>query len=183
MEMNNKKIWRKLHRWVGLILVGFVVFYCVTGLLLNHRRDFDYFQQRQKSVVRVKIQDPRILHDFIDTYKQQINRSDDPRVIRIREDGTIEFLYGSHGRTTYVIEPQAGTMTRIDKSERQPWHWLNRLHKTFKTSGSWLLLTDLVGLLVIFLTLTGLVIFRYTRHDFLLLIGGLVLLLLGMVVA
>ncbi|MCF6291369.1 MAG: PepSY-associated TM helix domain-containing protein [Desulfobacterales bacterium] len=179
-----KKIsWRKLHRWAGLLLTGFVVFYCLTGLLLNHRQDFAYFQERRKSVVRIKAQDQKSLPGFINTYKQQINRSDDPTVIRIRQGGVIEFLYGSHGRTTYVIDPRAGTMTRIDKADKQPWYWLNRLHKAYKTSTAWQLLTDAVALLVIFLALTGLIIFRYTRQDILLLTGGLLLLLLGMLAA
>ncbi len=179
-----KKIsWRKLHRWAGLSLTGFVVFYCLTGLLLNHRQYFAYFQERRQSVVRVEVQDRQPLLDFINTYKQRIDRQDDPRVIRIREGGVIEFLYGSHGRTTYVIDPLAGTMTRIDKSDNQPWYWLNRLHKAYKTSTAWQLLTDVVALLVIFLAVTGLVIFRYTRQDMLLLAGGLLLLLLGMLAA
>ncbi len=178
-----KQWWRRLHRWAGLMLAGYVVFYCVTGLLLNHRRDFQYFQQRDRAVSPVMPQDTTVLRAFIDAYKRQINRADDPRVIRIRDNGVIEFLYGAHGKTTYIIDPERGTMARVDKSERQPWHWLNRLHKSFQTSGLWLALTDVVGVLIIFLTLSGLLLFHYTRRDIWLLLGGLFVLGLGMVLA
>jgi hypothetical protein len=177
------KLWRKLHRWTGLLLTGFILFYCLTGLLLNHRRSFDYFQTRHSTVSEVEVQGQDVLKEFIDKYKQLIGRDDDPAVIRIKTGGIIEFLYGSHGRTTYVIDSMKGVMTRIDKKERRLWHWLNRLHKSYKTAFSWLLLTDVVALLIIFLSLSGLVISRYARQDVLLLIMGAVLLLLGMALA
>lgn len=179
----DKIFWRKIHRWLGLLLVGYVIFYCLTGLLLNHRQDFNYFQAKQTSVVPIKVENQEMMQGVIDAYKQQINRSDNPKVIRIKDGGVIEFLYGSHGRTTYVIEPQAGTMTRIDKEDQQPWYWLNRLHKAYKTSLAWQLLADCIALLAMFLTCTGLFIFRYNRQDFLLLVGGLLLFLLGLWVA
>lgn len=179
-----KKIsWRKLHRWAGLLLTGFILFYCVTGLLLNHRRYFDYFQGRRQSVVPIVVQDQEALQGFINTYKKQINRPDDPKVIRIREGEVVEFLYGSHGRTTYIIDSRLGTMTRIDKSDKQPWYWLNRLHKAYKTSLAWQLLSDVIALLIIFLTMTGLFFFRYTRQDLLLLAWGLLVLVIGIFAA
>ncbi len=175
--------WRKLHRWAGLLLIGFVLFYCLTGVLLNHRRSFDYFQTKHKTVSKIEVQRQDILQEFIDTYKQRLNRDDDPTVVRLKKGGVVEFLYGSHGRTTYVIDSMKGVMTRIDKKERPLWHWLNRLHKSSKTNFSWVLLTDFIALLIIFLSLSGLVIFRYTKLDVILLILGGLLLVFGMALA
>ncbi len=131
----------------------------------------------------VEVQSQESIQNFIDFYKQQINRQDNPKVIRIKGDGVVEFLYGSHGRTTFIIEPQSGTMTRVEKSDNQPWYWLNRLHKIYKTSNIWQLLADGIALLLILLLLSGLIVLRYTRQDFLLLIGGFLLILIGMMVA
>lgn len=177
-----KKLWRKIHRWLGLLLTAFTLFYCLTGLLLNHRQSFSYFQTKEKTVSRIEVQDQAVLQGFVEQYKGQINRKDDPKVIRIKDNGMLEFLYGSHGRTTYVIDPQQGTMTKIDKLDRQPWHWLNRLHKSYKTSTSWILLTDGIALFLVVLTLSGLIIFRYKRQDAVLLLAGFLLLLLGLAV-
>ncbi|NOY13255.1 MAG: hypothetical protein GXP51_06110 [Deltaproteobacteria bacterium] len=103
MQPSNLCLLRKLHRWFGLALAGLILFYCVTGLLLNHRKAFDYFIDKQQTVSRVEQSDTALMRQFIDFYKQQIGRADDPTVIRIRDAQTIEFLYGSHGKTTFII--------------------------------------------------------------------------------
>jgi hypothetical protein len=172
--------WRRLHRWAGLLLVGF---YSITGIILNHRKSFDYFTTRHQQTFPVEVQQQDELNKFIDSCKQQIGRDDDPSVIRIKDAGIVEFLYGSHGRTTYVIDSAKGVMLQIDKQEQQSWYWLNSLHKSFKTSMLWVLLTDGVALLILFLTLSGLIIFRYARLDFLLLIIGMLVMLFGMALA
>lgn len=165
-----------MHRWAGLVLLGFVLFYSLTGLLLNHRKSFGYFQTRHETVSVIEGQQQDVLNKIIATYKQQIGRDDDPTVIRLKQKGIIEFLYGSHGRTTYVIDSIKGEMTRIDKKEQQPWHWLNSLHKSYKVASTWLWLTDCIALLIVVLALSGLFVFRYTWLDLLLLaVGGLVM--------
>lgn len=179
----GKNLWRKIHRWLGLLLAAFTLFYGLTGLLLNHRQFFDQFQNTESSVSKINVQEQAALQQFINGYKQQIGRDDDPSVIRIKEDGVLEFLYGSHGRTTYTVDPKAGTLTRIDKIDQQPWYWLNQLHKSAKTSLFWLLLTDSIALLLTVLLMSGLFLLRFRRQDVLLLLAGAALLLLGMAVA
>ena len=179
----NIKIWRNLHRWTGLTLVGFVGFYCFTGLILNHRQAFDYFIDKHKVVTAVPVSDPVLLRDFIETYKGQINRSDDPKVIRIRDGKKIEFLYGSHGKTTYVIDPAKGTMETVEKVYRQPWSWLNNVHNAFNTSSLWVVVADAAALGIFFLGLSGLFVFRYKPRDYWLLGGGVVVLVVGLFLA
>ena len=158
-------------------MLGFMLFYCLTGLLLNHRESFGYFQHRQTTSITIEVQSENVLNDVVKRYKQLIGRDDDPTVIRLKPEGVIEFLYGSHGRTTYIIDTVQGRMSRIDKEEQQPWSWLNNLHKSSKVSAFWIGLADCIAVLIIVLALSGLVIFRYTRLDFLLLVcGGLVML-------
>ncbi|MCW5201336.1 PepSY-associated TM helix domain-containing protein [Desulfobulbus sp. US4] len=175
----NRIRWRKVHRWAGLFLLGFVLFYSLTGLLLNHRKSFGYFQTRHEAVSEIEIQQQDALNHVIDNYKQQIGRDDDPTVIRLKKGGVIEFLYGSHGRTTYVIDSMKGIMTRIDKEDQQPWHFLNSLHKSYKVSDAWIWLTDCIAVLIIVLALSGLVVFRYTWLDVLLLVFGGLMMVVG----
>ncbi len=177
------RLLRKLHRWTGLLIAALVIFYCITGLLLNHRRSFSYFIDRRTTISRVPVSDTAVMRAFIDLYKNQIGRSDDPTVIRIRGAETIEFLYGSHGKTTYIIDPGKGVMTTIEKTPRQPWHRLNSLHKVFRTSGPWLAMADFTALSVLLVTISGLVLFRYRPLDWFLLCGGLVLMIVGLFLA
>ena len=179
MNPNLKRILHKLHRWGGLLLATIVIFYCVTGILLNHRGAFKYFTSKDQQVMQVPVTDTSGLESFLAGYKQQINRSDDPKVIRIREDRTIEFLYGSHGKTTYIIHPSEGRMEVVEKHYQQPLTFLNNLHKAAKTSFLWVILADLAAVVIIGVTVTGLLVFKYRRIDFVLLGGGVLLLVVG----
>lgn len=175
----TKRLLADLHRWGGLVLAAMVIFYCLTGILLNHRAGFDYFTDKEQREVRVPVTDTSLLEAFLDGYKQQINRDDDPKVIRIREDRAIEFLYGSHGKTTYIIHPAEGRMEIVAKKPQQPLTFLNDLHKAVKTGTLWLILADLAAVVIIIITVTGLLVVRYRRIDFVLLGGGVLLLLIG----
>ena len=179
----NKKRWRTVHRWTGLFLFGFIVLYSLTGLLLNHLKSFDYFQSRHETATEIDVQRQDMLHGLLETYKQQIGRDDDPTVIRLKKEGIIEFLYGSHGRTTYIIDSMNGTMTRIDKHDQQPWYLLNSLHRSYKVANTWIWLTDCMAMLILLLALSGLVIFRFTRRDVLLLALGGAVMAVGMILA
>ncbi|HEB50759.1 MAG TPA: hypothetical protein ENI89_09135 [Desulfobulbus sp.] len=74
-------------------------------------------------------------------------------------------------------------MKRIEKVPRQPWSHLNNLHKVFKTSRIWLAIADLTCLSILLVTITGLFIFRYRPLDWLLVIGGVALMTLGLLLA
>lgn len=170
---------RKIHRWGSLLLTSFIIFYCATGILLNHRKFFDYFISKEKTRYEVPVSDIALMKSFIEFYKKQINRTDDPTVIRIRRGKTIEFLYGSHGKTTYIINPERGIMEKIEKSPRQPLYWLNSLHKAFKTNTFWVVLTDIVSMVILVITITGLIILRYRMLDYIMVFGGLLIFIIG----
>ncbi len=179
LESKTVRIMRKIHRWGGLLLAAFIIFYCITGILLNHRRYFGYFVSREKTVYEVPVSDIGMMTSFIDYYKKQIGRADDPTVIRIRGGRTVEFLYGSHGRTTYVIHPREGVMEKIEKFPQQPLYLLNNLHKAFQTDTSWVILTDIVSVFIIIATITGLVVLRYRLSDYIMVFGGVLIFLAG----
>ncbi|NOZ26030.1 MAG: hypothetical protein GXO94_08090 [Nitrospirae bacterium] len=183
LDSKTTRIMRKIHRWGGLLLAAFIIFYCITGILLNHRGFFDYFVFRKKTAYQVPASDIELMKSFVEFYKGQINRSDDPVVIRIREGRTIEFLYGSHGKTTYIINPEEGTMLKIEKEPRQPLYWLNNLHKAFKTSNFWVLLSDIASVVIVAVTVTGLVIMRYRMVDYIMLFGGILILAAGAILS
>ncbi len=150
-----RRRWPCWHRWLGAVVAAPLLFYGITGILLNHRKTFGYFQRLDRTVRPVAKLDPAPLRDFIGFYKTQIGRSDDPAVIRIRNGRTVEFLYGSHGQTTYVIDPVAGTLTTVVKHPVEPWATLNRLHKAFGTPATWAWASDGLTLGLLGAGLTG----------------------------
>lgn len=36
----KKSTWRKHHKWFGLIMAVFIILFCVSGIILNHRQLF-----------------------------------------------------------------------------------------------------------------------------------------------
>ncbi len=183
IDSSTIRIMRKIHRWGGLVLAAFILFYCITGVLLNHRKAFRYFTNKEKTEYRVPASDTARMRKFIDFYKGQINRTDDPTVIRIKKGGTIEFLYGSHGKTTYIIDPAQGRMERVEKQPVEPWSWLNRLHKAFKTGWTWVVISDLISICLIVVTITGMIIFKYRVADFISVALGVLIFILATAVA
>jgi len=169
----------KLHRWGGMFLAVFVLFYSSTGIFLNHRQAFGYFTDTVSTFQEVTPADPAAVSAFIDHYKQQIQRRDDPKIIRIREDNRIEFLYGSHGKTTYIIDPVAGRMETVSKHTSNPLYFINSLHKASGTSTFWVIFTDLLAALLIAITIASLVSLRYKALDLFVLVLGLLLCFMG----
>lgn len=38
-----KKFWKKYHKWVGLFFCFFILMFCISGIILNHRKAFSSF--------------------------------------------------------------------------------------------------------------------------------------------
>ena len=146
---------RRWHRVLGAAATLPLVFYGVTGIALNHRKPFGYFQERTVQTREVAPRDVAPLREFIAFYKAQLGRTDDPAVIRIKDERAVEFLYGSHGQTTYTIDPVAGRLTELTKRPREPWTTLNALHKAFKTPAPWAWVSDGVTVAILAALLTG----------------------------
>ncbi len=181
---NTRHICHRLHRWGGLFLTAFILFYSLSGIMLNHRQSFAYFIHKDSSLQKIQPADSKSVIKFVNHYKNQINRPDSPKVIRIHDGGQkIEFLYGFHGQTTYIITPATGLMETITKSQVPYLYWLNRLHKAFKTNQLWIIMSDIFSVLLCIVTLTALVVMRYRPIDIIILVGGVLICLMGAILA
>lgn len=168
-----------LHRVCGLLTAAFILCYSLTGIVLNHRQAFDYFQTSRIEKFQAAKSDLKVINDFIGQYREQIGRPDAPEVIRIKNGTTIELLYGSHGQTTYTINPATGSMQVETKSPNQPLYFLNKLHKASKTKAVWLWLSDALSLCLIVSTVSILTVMRYRPMDYYIALAGIGLCLAG----
>ncbi len=181
MSPGTRNLLRKLHRWGGLLVATFTVFYCITGLALNHRRAFGYFFQRPEEEFSVPETETEPLRRLVEHYKALIGQKKDPTVIKIKDSRVVEFLYGSHGKVRYVIYPEEGRVRRVEKRPLEPWHFMNNvLHKAAGTSKVWVLYSDIFCLCLLGVTGLGLFIFQFRPLDFVLLFLGVFSLFLFM---
>ena len=175
---------RKLHRWGGLFLTAFILFYSLSGIMLNHRQAFSYFLQQDSSHQKIQPTDSRAVTAFINYYKNKINRPDSPKVIRIHDGGKqIEFLYGFHGHTTYTITTATGELDIKTKHQVPFLYRLSQLHKAFKTSKLWLILSDVLSVILCLVTLAILFVMRYRPIDIIMLTSGVIICLAGAILA
>jgi hypothetical protein len=74
-------------------------------------------------------------------------------------------------------------MEIIHKSPQPGFSWLANLHKAFKTSNTWIYLSDFLSIVLCLATLSILVVMRYRLLDLIFLGLGLILCLGGMLIA
>lgn len=176
---------RWLHVYLSSALLGLLVFFCFTGILLNH---LDWFEGEGSHAV----ERDTLPADIIETYrrdpKQSISELEKfiaerwklrhPRKVDLDfEMGEIMFdfpmpagyamvsFYMEEG--TVALERQNGTMLAL----------LNDLHKGRHTGFHWSLVIDGSAILIILLSVTGLVILLQTVRMRL---PGLILAFLGL---
>ncbi|RME63161.1 MAG: hypothetical protein D6778_10020 [Nitrospirae bacterium] len=184
MSPSLRNTLRKLHRWGGLLVATFAVFYCITGIALNHRKAFDYFERKPKEEFSIPVTPSEPLRQLVSQYKALIGETKDPTVIKIKDSRVVEFLYGSHGKVRYVIYPEEGRVVKIRKTPMKVWHFLNNvLHKAAGTSRAWVLYSDVFCGVLLLVTVVGLFVFRYTVLDWMLLFLGVLSLFVFMAVA
>lgn len=167
------KYWRLIHRLSGLLVVGFVILYTFSGLLLNHRKFFNNFLKEKRVVLERPLTDHQLLSSFVEKCKAQVGRSDDPAVIIIRDNKTIDFRYDRHGYDSYLLDPGTGVIISVEKETREPWHRMKWLHVAYQTNLLWLVVSDSIALLILLTTISGLFTLRYRRRDIAVMLGGL----------
>ncbi len=180
MKLKNR---RRLHRGCGLIAFAFLLFYTFTGILLNHRKFFNNFLKEEQVKLAKPLTDSRLLSSFIKQCQAQIGDAREPSIIIIRDRKTIDFRYDRHGSEGFILNPAAGTITRISKEPREPWHALKWLHVAYLTSPIWVVVSDLIALIILLTALSGLYCFRYQRRDVLAAVGGLLLFMAAVLMA
>jgi len=167
------KNWRLIHRIGGLFVVGFLLLYTFSGLLLNHRKLFNNFLKESEVVLEKPLTDPQLLRSFVERCKAQIGRTDDPVVIIIRDNQTIDFRYDRHGYESFLLNPGANTITAIKKKAREPWHTMKWLHVAYRTTPLWIVISDIIALLLLLTTFSGLLSLRYRHRDIVVVLGGI----------
>ena len=160
----KKKTWRMIHRLTGLFTLIFLIFYAFSGVMLNHRKYFDNFMSVTTTAQEVAM-DPQLLTAFMQSCQQVIGRDDTPEIIFIRDGKAIEIRYGRHDPVLYRIRPDVAILETDTRTYHQPWHGMKWLHVAYQTSPIWVWVTDLVGVVMLVMSLSALFCFHYRKAD------------------
>lgn len=180
--MNWRKWLRILHRDLGYFIVGITLIYAVSGILLNHRNDFNpdfkivyrevvvelpsgppYKEQALKKVIEE-------IDDFVIFKRAYITRNGDLKV----------FIH--NGEIILDLETGKGGLEYLQK--RRVFFEMNMLHRV-ATHKSWKWVSDSLMAILIFVALSGIFILKgkngFGRRGIWLIAAGIIIPLVYMI--
>jgi hypothetical protein len=154
--------WRKwnylLHRDIGFICVGLTLLYALSGIAVNHVRDWNPNYQIEKShVVIGPIQAAGIVSDT--TVHSIMQRLAEKKYAEsfFQPDAENVWIYVD-GRVIKAHLPSG--KVELERFERRPfWYRLNFLHLNH-AKGGWTWMADLYAVALTFLAISGLMMLR-----------------------
>ncbi len=159
-RMKIRKTLRILHRDLGYFIVGMTIVYSLSGILLNHRHDFN--------------PDYRIIVEDFDFEPAPISSFSEERIKSMLADQEYELEYKKHyfskeGIVKVFIENGEVAMDPVQGNgryqflERRPILFeMNRLHRaTLGTVWKWA--SDLMAFILLFVAVSGLLILKGKR--------------------
>ncbi|MBN2069048.1 MAG: PepSY-associated TM helix domain-containing protein [Opitutales bacterium] len=155
LQLKWRKIFRVLHRDLGYFFFGAIVVYGLSGIALNHRRDWNPSYVVHTAVYTVAPQPDNLDADQVRTllaqqgitgrYKKHY--APDADSIRIFIDGG-----------TATLMPASGQLTVETVSPRPFFHTANKLH--FNPGNLWTWFSDFFAVSLILISVTGLFLLR-----------------------
>jgi hypothetical protein len=173
--MKIRKLLRILHRDFGYFIVGMTIVYAVSGILLNHRHDFN--------------PDYKIIVEDFTFDKSEYGKYSALEVENILSGLPFDMTYKKHYTTEegyikvfiengeVVIDPEKGE-GRFQYLQRRPVFFeINRLHRA--TIGSvWKWVSDIMAFILLLVAITGLFLLKgkrgFTRWGWWLTIAGFI---------
>ncbi len=174
---------RKIHRWSSFFILVFLIFYCISGLLLNHKKVFKFLKTEVLYVKTVPQTNPKPIINIIKKYEKFIPEKDKPRAIVIDKNGKLYFLFGSMKKLAfqkaYFINPLKGQLEKVEKIPVEPLYLMKNFHKSHNVKKAWIFISDLLTFLIIISCISGLLIIHWRKSDYYVLIAGALVLLIS----
>jgi hypothetical protein len=155
--MNVRKWLRILHRDFGYFIVGIILIYAVSGILLNHRKDFN--PNFKIVAMDVQVQLPPGPPFDEQALKPVIEAIDDFVVFKradITKQGDLK-VFINNGEV--ILDPITGKGELEYLKKRAIFYEMNMLHKA-ATHGSWRWFSDAMMVILIFVTISGIFILK-----------------------
>lgn len=181
--MSLSKILRILHRDFGFFCAGMVLIYAITGILLNHSKDFNpyYSIDVRKVDLQLPVDTMQINIDAIKTQMELLGEFE-VKSYYYPQPGTIKIFIKDGTVTANIGEGTA----LIEKSTRRPiFYKLNMMHKN-RPHSWWTWFSDIFAIGLIVVTITGLFLVKgkkgITGRGAIYLILGIAIPLIAMIV-
>ncbi len=155
--MSIRKLLRKLHRDFGYLITGMILIYSVSGIALNHKKDWnsdhlvvnesaDWGDLHVAGLTKNEVKEKLRLFDEIPVYKKHY----------IGNEGLLK-VFVENGMVVY--NPSTG-LARMELLKKRPvFYHLNKLHK-IATTRIWVWVSDVLAVVLIFVAVSGLFLLK-----------------------
>lgn len=176
-----RRVLRTLHRDIGFLCVGLCIIYTVSGVAVNHARDWDYNYSKVYEVHKIGgpaallgaeareggAGDPvRLAHKHQAALVKQIlaklGRAEQPRKVFWRDPFRLSLHFDNKKHDIVDYMPAQGTATHRTRVKRFLLREFNFLHLN-EPRGVWTLIADAYAVLLLFLALSGAIIVKGRR--------------------
>jgi len=173
--MNWRKWLRILHRDFGYFIVGIVLIYSVSGIVLNHRTDFNPNFQIIVSEVSIDLPaGPTFSEEEVKKAVEAIDEQVRYKKSYINKEGLLK-VFIENGEV--VVDPATGKGSMEYLKKRPLLYQMNYLHKA-STISAWKWVSDSMAVLLIFVTVSGIFLLKgkngFMRRGIWFLVAGLV---------
>lgn len=149
--MNLRRLNADLHRDIGYFLSGLILVYCLSGIALNHVNDWnpDFVIHKRTITLDRSYATAEITAERVAEFTKLVGEAT-PKVHDFPTANHVKIYYDNASLLVDLVN-KAGTYERV---QRRPFFYqTNVLHRNSLKGWKWA--SDLFGLLLIFLTISG----------------------------
>jgi uncharacterized iron-regulated membrane protein len=160
----------------------------LSGVFLNYRQYFNNMETWDNKTFALDTQQRAAAQEFLEAAKQYkatfakySGRFDD---LDIGGTGRVITVSKSGGNTSFQVPPSGENGAIVKTSNVQPWYFMNdQMHRNLAMTPTWRVLSSTLCVLIFVVLLCGFLILPWKRLEFILLLAGIALLLIGMVIS
>ncbi len=169
---------RIIHRDFGYFFFGITIIYCVSGIAVNHKKDWNpNYNIEQKSFTVAHLLPKEYIDDnFVKTILKNIGQSEDYKKFYFPTSNELRIFLKNSGSVTIDLTTKTGYIETISK--RSIFYEFNFLH--YNPGKWWTWFSDIFAVALILIAISGLFIISQgknslTRRGVWFIIAGLVL--------
>jgi hypothetical protein len=166
MSSNSLRIFRKwnriLHRDLAYFFFGLTIIYCVSGIALNHKRDWNpnYNITYKEITITDNIDKSTVTLDWVMTLLKKYNEEDHYKKYFFSDDKTLK-IFIDNGSVSINTESKKGYLEKITK--RPFFFEVNFLH--YNPGKWWMWFSDIFCVGLIIVAITGLFIIAKSKNS------------------
>jgi len=179
-----KKWNRIIHRDFGYFFFGITIIYCISGIAVNHKKDWNpnYNIEQKKFVVEHLLPREYIDDAYIKTLLKEIGKDEDYKKFYFPTDDELRIFLKNGGSVTVNLTTKNGYIETISK--RALFFEFNFLH--YNPGKWWTWFSDIFAVALILIAISGLFIITQGKNSLLrrgiwFIIGGLIIPILALI--